>query len=562
MKQHRTALALTLVALGSAPQTLATADTPAPTGSSCDAKQLDAPRLLRRMRLDLQNRVPSVEEYAEVEGKADIPDAVIDSILASDEFRKMARGYHEDLLLPNLTVNRFTTVTNLLSRRSLVPGKRETETKETVPLSMSGRARYYRGSIPANEDPFPQCTDNEQISFAPGPNKTPILRAGDLREGYRLVHPYWEADPTKKVRVCAFDAQETLSVNKNGKTIACDSEEGVSQPECGCGPELRFCYAGYRTTDANDKTIETINTTNPVRDAMREQLGRIVDRVTVANDKREPYTQILLAKDLDENGTLAFWRTHLNWLPTTTQSYDVRTRTNVKSPRAFTDSERWQPLPASAERAGVVTSYAYLLRFQTNRGRANRFRIAFLREHFEPPVGEAKDPGCTTSASELDLTKRCTCQYCHNALEPLSAHWGGFAEGGSALIDDKVQYPRKRSDCVISGARKNVSVECRRLYVTDEDQRNAGSLLPLQFASPQNKYESYFESGPERAVKAAITSGAFARATVRNLYERLVKEPLSSGILEQKLLAVFVESKMSFPALVRAIVRTEEYRKP
>ena len=53
----------------------------------------------------------------------------------------------------------------------------------------------------------------------------------------------------------------------------------------------------------------------------------------------------------------------------------------------FDESDRWVEIELPEQHAGILTSPAYLLRFQTNRARASRFADAFLCEPFTPPAG-------------------------------------------------------------------------------------------------------------------------------------------------------------------------------
>jgi hypothetical protein len=58
-----------------------------------------------------------------------------------------------------------------------------------------------------------------------------------------------------------------------------------------------------------------------------------------------------------------------------------------------------------------------------------------------------------------------------------------------------------------------------------------------------------------------IESGAFARATVHNLYERLVKQELSDKSVEDALINSFIAGGYNFPALVKSIVKLPAYRR-
>src|SRR6185503_8635884 len=66
-------------------------------------------------------------------------------------------------------------------------------------------------------------------------------------EGWIEVHPYWEPDPNKTIKVCAFDAQttETYTIppgSPDAGTYPCDHLAAVGRAKaCGCGPNLDYC---------------------------------------------------------------------------------------------------------------------------------------------------------------------------------------------------------------------------------------------------------------------------------------------------------------------------------
>ena len=492
--------------------------------------ELDKYALLKRLSLDLRNQVPSVEEYEALEPLATVPDTVIESFLASDGFRASMRRLHEDLLWPNVDNVRLAETNTFLGNGT--PGQ-----------SMSGRQVLYRG---VRDD---TCDDVQQTQFDaahPGefrPVPVRVVSAKERHEGWRLVHPYW--DPSSTVKVCAYDAQETLSVQVDGKTVACNSIDGKRSPACGCGPNLRFCYAFPATA-----------TNGVILDALREQLGRLVDRATSG---KVPYTEILLADDVEENGPIAFWRKNIAPSGANTATFNVPQAGEALANLAFTDAT-WHSMGRSQVHAGVLTLPGFLLRFQTDRGRANRFRIAFQNRLFVPAAKLDPQPGCSTDSP--DLTKRCNCQYCHSTLEPLSLHFGNFAEAGSSQMDDLKVYPLQRPDCV--GSNDPV---CKRFYVTDADLPRPGYRLPYQFAGVHPEYVKAIADGPRGLAQEAIADGSFARATVQNLWIRLVKRELridgdhtEDAALLDRLVKDFVDSNWNYPNLVKAIVSTPQYR--
>ncbi len=499
---------------------------------ACEAPHdLDKYALLKRLSLDLRNRVPTIEEYEALDPLATVPDTVVDGFLADDGFRKVMRRHHENLLWPNVSNVRLAeTTTNL----STAP--------DVAALRLSGRETLFRGVRDVT------CDDVAQTSFDPAyPNDfrpVPRMVGNERHEGWRMVHPYW--DPASTVKVCAYDAQETKTVMRNGKQVACNTPEGRADRGCGCGPGLSYCYA----TPASA-------TVGRILGSLREQLGRLVDRATSG---KVPYTELLLADDVEENGAIAFWRKNIAPQGTITATYNVPLPGDAITNAPFTD-DTWHTVARSKLHAGVVTLPGYLLRFQTDRGRANRFRIAFQNRLFVPAAKLDPQPGCSNDAA--DLTTRCNCQYCHSTLEPLAAHFANFAEAGSAPMDDLKVFPLQRPECV--GSNDPI---CRRFYVTESDATRPGWRLSHQFAGAHPDYVKDIDDGPRALAEAAIADQSFAKATVQNLYIRFVhREMRIDGDHTEDLATLndltsaFVASNYDLPALVKKLVSLPAYRR-
>ncbi|MDP3276598.1 MAG: hypothetical protein Q8Q09_15480 [Deltaproteobacteria bacterium] len=86
--------------------TPAAPSTPDPT---CAPVTLDATRYLRQLSLDLRGRPPTDEELDAVQTAGQVPDAMIDAMLASREFLQRAKDWHASLLWPTLDGYRIST---------------------------------------------------------------------------------------------------------------------------------------------------------------------------------------------------------------------------------------------------------------------------------------------------------------------------------------------------------------------------------------------------------------------------------------------------------------------
>jgi hypothetical protein len=509
---------LPLLALAAAAALSASIAPPAAAGEAECALHRPAPieRQLRKLSLVLRGHVPEYEEYAPVDGLSTIPEKIIDDYLASDEFRLQMRRFHEDLLLAN------PTGASLHSQSMIVnDGTAETtgSTTKVWQIPAVGRRKTFRGgngshlcqdknqnALGYEADGTPKCevTKNDMING----NPVPVCQ-----EGWKMVAPYW--DPQNPIKVCAFDAQDTEEWSKGGKKYSCDSLQSQGEPSCACGPSLNYCFP---------LEIEA-----SIWDNMREQLLLVVDDHTSGD---HPYSELLTTKQTYTNGLLDHYKKYLAPQSSYAKTYNAFHKGDAPLP----DKPDWTDTTFKAQKrtgihSGVLTLPAYTLRFQTNRARANRFRIAFLGQYFVPP----SDPnleGCTDDAK--DLTQRCYCRDCHRVLEPMAAHFSQVAEAGSGLLSDFAKIAYTQAECNAGVPNGNGQL-CTRFYAQaqapDPDNPkklvDAWRLLPLEYAADHPEYEENFDAGPAALAQQAIDDGTFARSTVTHLFSFLVRREMN-----------------------------------
>lgn len=492
----------------------------------CDEPHdVDRFQLLRRLSLDLRGSVPSIEEYQELEGEDLVSAETIQKMIESDEFRVAMRNYHELMFWPNVSnVRTANANASLTTKEEWGPAMR---------ISSNGKSKIFRGG-----DGTTGCADVQQTQFDPAHPGEFRPKPG-VTEGWRMVTPYW--DPANPIKVCASEAQQTL---EDGG-VACNTPESVSKKGCGCGPNLQFCYG--------PNTMVNL----PIMESLREQLGRSVDQVTTG---AAPYTDLMLSTKAWQNGKIAHWKKNLAPYAQINLTYNVPDPDEEVRETTFTD-ESWEEVDRKGLHAGVLTLPGYLLRFQTNRGRANRFRIAFLCEYFVPPADLTPAAGCDPGTT--DLMQRCNCQYCHQKLEPMAAFFGQFSEAGSTLMSNEDVFPRVKEDCVGSN-----SAFCKRFYITDKDAYNPGSLISYQWADLYPEVDDNLEVGVRELAKQVIEDGSFAHCTVRKVFSYFVKRDIRAQGAEsdelplfEALASGFEGADFSFPWLVREIVSLPQYRR-
>ena len=515
-------------------------------------REMPIERQLRRLAIDLRGTVPEVGEYDAVAGKSELPDDLIDAYLADDQFRIQMRHYHEDMLWTNPSTA-LGDVGFSLSTATVAPGV----TVYFVPSIT--KARLYRGG-----DGTHSCQDKPQSALGYDAAGLPLTEPMGVdatgpyvAEGWEPIHPYWEADPTKTIKVCAFDAQATQTYtlppgDPDVGTQTCDHLLAVGKAKsCGCGPNLDYCMIG---------SVQTA-----VLGAMREQLLRSVDAAT----SQAPYSDLITTRSAWVNGTLAHYFRYLGQRQSFSRTQNLYVPSDGELPSLpYTAADTWVKIERKAPHSGVLTLPAYLLRFQTNRARANRYRIAFEGQFFQPP--STKDTGCAKDGD--DLTQRCVCRSCHVTLEPLAAHFGLLTEAGTTSLQDFAREYPSLTACA-KGVSPASNAWCDRFYVpvpdlVDPDVRPY-KLKALRYADKQHPdIQEHLDAGPATLAAADVESGLFHQVTTRRMFETLMKrEPnldVGSQEYEGDLLATIAkecQAHEDLRLLVKRLVKLPTYRR-
>lgn len=519
---------------------LGTAAHPA-IAQTCEATSVQEElQYLRRLSIDLRGKLPSETELETVATEGHVNPGAIDRMLASEAFVDVMRAHHRDILSTNLA---NVDLANLAWR---IRGPGRDSAGYYNPSN--GRTRLYRGG-PVGCLDEPARFDPTTGAILTQPDATnPAIQ----REGWVELEPYWAMGT--RIKVCAFDAQANLEGRSaNGQPVDC--ARGTNSRQCGCGPNLRWCESSPDGTRLE------------IQSAMSEQLLRFVARVVREN---RPYTELLTAKDMEINGPLSHWLRFQ--IGASANELVIVPDSSFTVPEVpFEQSDDWRPVSRGALHAGLLTMPGYLGKFQTNRGRANRFYNAFLGQSFQAssPLPPATDP----CHAEQDLTKRCGCKDCHVAVEPAAAYWGRFGEASLAALDE-ARFP-KSTDCCKQGGTCSAADRrfftpqiCSRFYFTERDltgpddpsSRWLGSLRAFVFADATR--EANIATGPLGIANQAIQSGAFAEATVRRIWKLLLARP---PLAEEKPtideLTRGFAGHWSLQALVKDVVTRPEYVK-
>lgn len=481
---------------------------------------------LRALSLDLRGVVPDASEYSYILPDGTVPEEVIDEWMSTSSFAEQVVRHHKSLLWPNISDVR------IMSNRS-----RMIETGGIWYRYLV--APLYRGG-PVH------CGDFEAQYDADGEIITTVDADGYIREGWVWVEPYW--DPGNPIKVCAFEAQPDL-VSPWG--TPCDGYDARYDPHCGCGPNLAWCDTS-RSPPTGDWS--------PVQDAMAEDVNKRVARVI---EQDLPYLELLTGRTAFVNGPLVHFYKYQIRIPAHVRYSDLPIDPDILPDLAFTDMDTWVPIELGEEQSGVLTSPMYLTKFQTNRGRANRFYNAFLCQPFQPPDDGL--PGLEEGDATLNLSQRAGCKYCHTILEPSAAHWGRWSQYGAGYLDPE-RYPAYNPECewcALSG--NSCSPECARQYVLDplasEEDPYIGWLQSYEFLGPQHQVN--IEEGPQLLVQRGLVDGRLPRCVSQNAATWLLGRNIQTdeqGFIEE-LAATFINSQFDYKQLIKSIVTSDYYRR-
>ena len=479
-------------------------------------------RYLRALSLDLTGAPPSLEQYEELELLGEVPEEWIDGMLESEGFVERFIRFHRSLLWNNISN------VNLLNAGARLRLNRDGNFRTN-----SSRSALYRGEVV-------ECLDEPLVYDDEGAIVT--TPAGEAnQEGRRDVVPFW--DEGAVVSVCGFNAQEAL-VSVTGTD--CASQDGRGDPGCGCGPDLRWCGRGADIAVVLNSFGESLEKT--LEYLVRE--GR-------------PYTELFTTRVTYVNGPLVHYWRHWTGMSSGVRNLPAPLDISLLPELPFSAAETWVQVTLPEVHAGVLTSPAYLLRFQTNRGRASQFYTQFLCKPFQPPSG-ALPVADEAALNEPDLQKRAGCKYCHGLLEPAAAYWGRWPQSGAGYLDG-ASYPEMKEECLLcatTGA--SCPDDCSRFYHTvslgDSDEGFLGQLASLLFLRTEHRV--HVAEGPGLLAMKSFATNELPTCAVQRAAERLLGRSLGAeeAPLLEEWTRAFAVSGYRYRALIKAIVGSDLYR--
>ncbi len=484
----------------------------------------------RALSLDLRGVVPDEVEYEALHAQADVPDVLLDDWLGSEEFAERAVRFHRDLLWNNVTNINLTNTRANMRRTYHGPGD--------YTYWVNARSIAYRGDNVG-------CLDEPATYDELGLIVTTQVTAADgdvsNREGWVWVAPYWA--PNTEIKVCAFDAQD-VAVAPSG--TSCSTREGQSDVGCGCGPDLIWCRYG------------SVN--REITEAMATDVELRIKKVIFED---LPYTELFTGTTGFVNGPLVHHLKHRAPFFANFRVEPLSMEVEDLPALEHTDKDTWVEVDLGEHHAGILTSWAYLARFQTNRARATRLYTNFMCQPFQPPQGGI--PINEEEASMPDLQERGGCKYCHSLLEPSASFWGRWTESGAGYLAP-AEFPPLSEDCYTCATiGQQCSSKCNTYYLTNmtsiEQEPYLGKLLAYEFRRPE--HEMNVEVGPKVLALTAVVDHRMPTCVAYKAATWLLGRDLrpEEGAWLDQLALDFVTGNYSYRSLVRAILTSDTYRR-
>lgn len=483
---------------------------------------------LKALSLDLRGTVPSRDEYQVVLDEGVVPEWLIDQWLASEAFADQLVRRHRDLFWNN--VNNV----NLMAAKSSL-------TRTNNIYYLRNRAAGYRGIAQLQCDDTPaKFTQDGQIITEPFVNED---GQSANREGWVMVNPFWA--PNTEIKVCAFDAQATM-VSPSG--AECDTRDNFGDTACGCGPNMRWCRYGGTTM-------------RPVQEAIAKDMDLRIKALVMEN---RPYTELFTGQRAFVNGPLVHFLKHQAPFYANVRLVPLSVNKDALPDLEFTDADTWIEVPLSEDHAGVLTSWAFLVRFQTNRARASRFYNTFLCQPFQPPSGGIPFAS-EAEALEPDLQIRAGCKYCHALLEPSASFWGRWSENGAGYLNPD-EYPAFDEGCFTCATTgQGCNAKCNSYYISSllsqEQEPYLGWLKSYEFRAPEHMDNP--EIGPRVLALTAVVDHRLPTCVSHETASWLLGRGLfpEEGDWLDELAINFVKGEFDYKALIKTVVTSDVYRR-
>ena len=430
------------------------------------------------------------------------------------------------------------------------------------------------------KDPDPEYEPVEGLLADPDGKRVTAVRVcreeaqtrdvGHVYASGRVKAPPKDAKlPGGRVRPPPLD--RPYATQHQGQEVACDTKTALDYaPDCGCGVGLDRCIPGDSNSGGNAFYFPNhvpLGSAYPLDDARQPQQRwfpywwsreavRFLDDL-FAEDR--DFREILTGKQTFVNGPLAqFYRTiqrghccgpeaSFGMLEESAPLFDPR---NVPADLEPQDVSTWKAVPdRGPHAAGILTMPMFLEKYASARARGAALYNDFLCKSFI-----AHDQQLTPS-TEPNLMVRPGCKTCHATLEPLAAYFARVEPANFVFLPQE-RFPVRSTRCRLD-AKGRLRGACNALYDAAFSDAK-GATLRSAYGSPEHADET-----PVGAARDIVAAPEFAQCAVQRVTSSFLGRPTTPDdeALLTSLTSTFVRSGYRMRALVRAVMRSDAYRK-
>ena len=429
-----------------------------------------------------------------------------------------------------------------------------------------------------------EANDNGHV-FVSGRGVGQAKRPGPTKEPRAAVSPSSRAVPSPALptakapgvllvggRMRPPPPDRPYALQHRGEAVYCATKAGLDfAPDCGCGVGLERCIPSDSTNNGAAfyfPNHSPLGPTAPLDSARqsaqrwfpywwsREAAGFI--NYLFAQDR--DFREILTGRETVVNGPLAqFYRTiqrgsccgpelSFGMLEEKEPLFEPGKAPADLEPQ---DTGRWELVSdRGLHAAGILTMPMFLEKYASARARAAAVYGDFLCKSF------IADNQQLTPSTEPDLTLRPGCNTCHAALEPLSAYFARI-EPGNFVFLPQAEFPVRNPICKLDKS-GHLNGNCNALYDAAFVDAKQGATLRSAYASAAHADET--TTGLARDVTAMPEFAACATERVTSSFLGRTLSTDDAPLL-RSLTEGFTKSGYRMRALVRAIIRSEAYRK-
>jgi hypothetical protein len=533
---------------------------------------LSSTRLLRRILVALEGRIPTIEE---VEALQALPDdaAKQQALMAQVDASLTSQAFYQQMLTAGHDMMRTSRYINGNTDHPFWKGDL------TGSLSACPAGTLHEGVLGIlNEDYSPSYGDRTSVV------------CNDAAATITSLNPWW--DPTSTIQLIGRAANTASTVGSDDcghiSTSLYGHNTNLENAQCGCGPAAHFCTLateGYfhqqlNVIGARQRSVWEQPARYLAHLAWHDQsLDQLVVGNTTVGDLNMRHMDWRFGRQSTNNSSAldadpTWWRPEtwttpsspdyppespLAWHEYVAEDLDVsRTSADV-----YFDPRVQSGAPEAMPAAGVLTMMATWSSFPRERVRGSRALEIFACRDFSPPPPEVHFPDYVNDPSTGG-----PCIACHTLIDPASIHfkrWGFIEYPGEPFMGGLSRHGSYADHPSYDESFKRFT----ELFLPDTKMTPVSAARIAEF--PESRFIDFLPTdqtllgmtsdgtiGPRGFGKMVIASGDFDACMARRLYEQFTGEKLVDGQDATRIRTLaqsFVDGGRRVRPFVRAVIQ-------